>query len=55
MPIHDVRPKTVPRIISLVPSATEILYFLGLEERIVGVTEHCERPFYYAWTQVFSI
>ncbi|HWQ71576.1 MAG TPA: helical backbone metal receptor [Desulfitobacteriaceae bacterium] len=44
MPINNVRPKTVQRIISLIPSATEILYYLGLEERIVGVTEHCNYP-----------
>lgn len=44
MSIHDVRPKMIQRIISLVPSATEILYFLGLEERVIGVTEHCNYP-----------
>nr|WP_242832452.1 helical backbone metal receptor [Desulfosporosinus orientis] len=32
------------RIISLVPSATEMLYYMGLETRIVGVTEHCNFP-----------
>lgn len=32
------------RIVSLVPSFTEILYFLGLEERLAGVTEHCDYP-----------
>lgn len=32
------------RIISLVPSHTEILYFLGLQSRIIGVTEHCDFP-----------
>jgi iron complex transport system substrate-binding protein len=35
---------SVQRIISLVPSITEILYFLGLEERVFGVTEHCNFP-----------
>jgi iron complex transport system substrate-binding protein len=35
---------SVQRIISLVPSITEILYFLGLEERAFGVTEHCNFP-----------
>lgn len=35
---------SVQRIISLVPSTTEILYFLGLEEKIIGVTEHCDFP-----------
>ncbi len=32
------------RIVSLVPSFTEILYFLGLGARLVGVTEHCDFP-----------
>lgn len=36
--------KKVQRIVSLVPSATEILYFLGLGEKIVGVTENCNYP-----------
>jgi len=35
---------TVRRIISLVPSTTEMLYFLGLQERVVGVTDHCDFP-----------
>lgn len=37
-------PSQVQRIISLVPSTTEILYFLGLQARVVGVTEHCDFP-----------
>jgi len=44
MLIHDVRAKKIQRIISLVPSVTETLYFLGLEARVVGVTEHCNYP-----------
>jgi iron complex transport system substrate-binding protein len=32
------------RIISLVPSVTEVLFALGLEERIVGVTSFCSYP-----------
>lgn len=37
--------ETVPeRIVSLAPSVTEILYALGLKERIVGVTEFCDYP-----------
>ncbi|WP_339708236.1 helical backbone metal receptor [Algoriphagus aquimarinus] len=32
------------RIISLVPSQTELLIDLGLEERIVGVTKFCVHP-----------
>lgn len=32
------------RIISLVPSITETLFVLGLEDRIVGVTRYCTEP-----------
>jgi iron complex transport system substrate-binding protein len=32
------------RIISLAPSSTEILYALGLGDRIVGVTDFCDYP-----------
>ncbi|NLA99841.1 MAG: ABC transporter substrate-binding protein [Methanomicrobiales archaeon] len=32
------------RIVSLAPSNTEILYALGLEERIAAVTERCDYP-----------
>ena len=32
------------RIISLVPSNTEILFALGLGEKVVGVTEYCNYP-----------
>jgi len=32
------------RIVSLAPSNTEILYALGLEDRIVAVTERCDYP-----------
>jgi ABC-type Fe3+-hydroxamate transport system substrate-binding protein len=37
--------KTTPkRIISLVPSQTELLYDLGLEEEIIGITKFCVHP-----------
>ena len=37
--------KTTPkRIISLVPSQTELLYDLGLEEEIIGITKFCIHP-----------
>lgn len=37
--------KTTPkRIISLVPSQTELLYDLGLEDEIVGITKFCVHP-----------
>ena len=32
------------RIISLVPSITELLFYLGLEENIVGITKFCVHP-----------
>ena len=32
------------RIISLVPSQTELLFDLGLEEEVVGITKFCVRP-----------
>lgn len=35
---------TPKRIISLVPSQTELLYDLGLENRIVGITKFCVHP-----------
>lgn len=37
-------PQSPRRIISLVPSQTELLVDLGLEERIVGVTKFCIHP-----------
>jgi len=36
--------KMPQRIISLAPSNTEILYALGLEDKVVGVTEYCNYP-----------
>lgn len=32
------------RIVSLVPSQTELLYYLGLENRVVGITRFCVHP-----------
>src|ERR1051325_3441658 len=32
------------RIVSLLPSATEICYALGLEDQVVGVTHECDYP-----------
>jgi iron complex transport system substrate-binding protein len=32
------------RIVSLAPSNTELLFYLGLGERVVGVTTYCEYP-----------
>ena len=37
-------PKPPERIISLVPSQTELLVDLGLEDQIVGITKVCVHP-----------
>jgi ABC-type Fe3+-hydroxamate transport system substrate-binding protein len=37
-------PQLPQRIVSLVPSQTELLFDLGLEDRIVGVTKFCIHP-----------
>jgi iron complex transport system substrate-binding protein len=37
---------TPKRIVSLVPSQTELLFDLGLEENIVGITKFCVHPFH---------
>lgn len=36
--------KILERIVSLSPSNTEIIYALGLEEKLIGVTEFCDYP-----------
>ncbi|OYU80734.1 MAG: cobalamin-binding protein [Flavobacterium sp. BFFFF1] len=38
--------ETPKRIVSLVPSQTELLYDLGLEQEIVGITKFCVHPFH---------
>lgn len=43
-------PASLPRrIVSLVPSQTELLHALGLEEEVVGITKFCVHPA--AWFQ----
>jgi ABC-type Fe3+-hydroxamate transport system substrate-binding protein len=37
-------PKYPKRIVSLVPSQTELLFDLGLVERVVGITKFCVHP-----------
>lgn len=37
---------TPKRIISLVPSQTELLFDLGLEDQIVGITKFCVHPYH---------
>lgn len=42
---HDLAlPASPSRIVSLVPSATEIIFALGGEDRLVGVTDFCDWP-----------
>jgi iron complex transport system substrate-binding protein len=38
--------KTPKRIVSLVPSQTELLYDLGLEDELIGITKFCVHPFH---------
>ncbi|WP_162128319.1 ABC transporter substrate-binding protein [Flavobacterium phycosphaerae] len=42
---------TPKRIVSLVPSQTELLYDLGLEESIIGITKFCVHPFHFKLTK----
>lgn len=42
-------PKAPQRIVSLVPSQTELLYYLGLEKEVAGITKFCVYPS--AWHQ----
>lgn len=35
---------TAKRIISLVPSQTELLYYLGLDHNVIGITKFCIHP-----------
>ena len=44
----DFSPK---RIVSLVPSQTELLYDLGLEDSIVGITKFCVHPYHFKTTK----
>jgi len=39
------------RIVSLVPSQTELLHDLGLEDQIVGITKFCVHPYHYLSTK----
>ncbi|MBL4745293.1 MAG: ABC transporter substrate-binding protein [Flavobacteriaceae bacterium] len=43
--------KKPTRIISVVPSITELLYDLGLEENIVGITSYCVHPYHFLSTK----
>ncbi|WP_310379266.1 helical backbone metal receptor [Flavobacterium sp.] len=39
--------KSPNRIVSLVPSQTELLYDLGLENKIIGITKFCVHPYHF--------
>ncbi len=42
---HKVKLDTIPkRIVSIVPSQTELLFNLGLEDEVVGITKFCIHP-----------
>lgn len=41
---HNFEPSPDARVLSLVPSLTELLYDLGLEDRLVGRTQYCIHP-----------
>ena len=43
---------THKRIVSIVPSQTELLYDLGLEDSIVGITKFCVHPIHFKQTKV---
>lgn len=43
--------KTPQRIVSLVPSQTELLFDLGLEDAIVGITKFCVHPIHFKGTK----
>jgi ABC-type Fe3+-hydroxamate transport system substrate-binding protein len=46
-------PNTPKRIVCLVPSITELLYSLQLEERVIGITKFCVHPV--AWKKEKTI
>lgn len=50
--IHHTFQSTPKRIISLVPSQTELLYDLGLEESIIGITKFCVHPYHFKSTKI---
>ena len=44
-------PETPQRIISLVPSLTELLHDMGMERQVVGITKYCVHPVHYRHTK----
>jgi len=43
-PQHIIGPRIYSRIVSLVPSQTELLYDLGLEDEVMAITKFCVHP-----------
>jgi iron complex transport system substrate-binding protein len=41
---HVALPENVQRIVTLAPNLTEIVYALGAEQKLVGVTSYCDYP-----------
>src|SRR5438105_265149 len=39
------------RIVSLVPSQTELLFDLGLQEEVIGITKFCVHPYHWHQTK----
>ena len=46
---------TPKRIISLVPSQTELLFDLGLEKEVVGITKFCIHPKNWFQKKIYAI
>lgn len=46
-------PPQINRIVSLVPSQTELLFDLGMKDQVVGVTRFCVNP--RAWTKTKTV
>ncbi|MCJ7743959.1 MAG: hypothetical protein MUO99_05290 [Dehalococcoidales bacterium] len=45
MPLHTISIEKAPeRIVSHVPAITEILFALGLGDKVVGVSDFCDYP-----------
>jgi len=42
--LNTLQHTTPKRIVSLVPSQTELLYYLGLEDEVIGITKFCIHP-----------
>lgn len=42
--IGEIQPTSCTRIVSLAPSTTEILFALGLGDKVIGVSEFCNYP-----------